>query len=101
MSLPLLTHLTKLRFYACKLAYGNQGKISYSKIRYNNCWINGINFNKYHLYFRKSILNDVVKYANFTNDRFLECHTRMQKAVDTIRPEEEYKDFIGRHKCVP
>ncbi|XP_058810715.1 tyrosine-protein kinase Fer isoform X2 [Phymastichus coffea] len=46
----------------------------------------------------KGLLQDIVKYADFTNEKFLEIHARMQKAVDTVRPAEEYKDFIGKHK---
>ena len=48
--------------------------------------------------YRKGIMQDIVKYADFTNEKFLEIHTRMQKAVDTIKPVEEYKDFIGKHR---
>lgn len=47
---------------------------------------------------RKGILHDIVKYSDFTTDKFLEIHARMQKAVDTVKPIEEYRDFIGKHK---
>lgn len=43
-------------------------------------------------------MQDVVKYTDFTNGKFTEIHTRMQKAVDTIKPIEEYRDFIGKHR---
>ncbi|XP_014602817.1 PREDICTED: tyrosine-protein kinase Fps85D isoform X2 [Polistes canadensis] len=46
----------------------------------------------------KEILHDIVKYSDFTTDKFLEIHSRMQKAVDTVKPIEEYRDFIGKHK---
>ncbi|XP_043676986.1 tyrosine-protein kinase Fer isoform X2 [Vespula pensylvanica] len=46
----------------------------------------------------KGILHDIVKYSDFTTDKFLEIHARMQKAVDTVKPIEEYRDFIGKHK---
>ncbi|XP_015182781.1 PREDICTED: tyrosine-protein kinase Fps85D isoform X2 [Polistes dominula] len=46
----------------------------------------------------KDILHDIVKYSDFTTDKFLEIHSRMQKAVDTVKPIEEYRDFIGKHK---
>ncbi|XP_015590030.1 tyrosine-protein kinase Fer isoform X2 [Cephus cinctus] len=46
----------------------------------------------------KGILQEMVKYSDFTTEKFLEIHTRMQKAVDSIKPIEEYKDFIGKHR---
>ncbi|KAI4502795.1 hypothetical protein M0802_001839 [Mischocyttarus mexicanus] len=46
----------------------------------------------------KDILHDIVKYSDFTTVKFLEIHARMQKAVDTVNPIEEYRDFIGKHK---
>ncbi|XP_046830563.1 tyrosine-protein kinase Fer isoform X2 [Vespa crabro] len=46
----------------------------------------------------KGILHDIVKYSDFTTDKFLEIHARMQNAVDTVKPIEEYRDFIGKHK---
>ncbi|XP_012286395.1 tyrosine-protein kinase Fer isoform X1 [Orussus abietinus] len=49
----------------------------------------------------KSILQEIVKYSNFTAEKFLEIHTRMQKAVDTIKPVDEYRDFIGKHRTRP
>ncbi|XP_008203475.1 tyrosine-protein kinase Fer isoform X2 [Nasonia vitripennis] len=49
----------------------------------------------------KGIMQDVVKYTDFTNGKFQEIHTRMQKAVDTIKPIEEYRDFIGKHRTRP
>ncbi|KAG7213771.1 hypothetical protein KM043_002993 [Ampulex compressa] len=49
----------------------------------------------------KAILQDIVKYSDFTTDKFLEIHTRMQKAVDTVKPIEEYRDFIGKHRTRP
>ncbi|XP_046737131.1 tyrosine-protein kinase Fer isoform X4 [Diprion similis] len=49
----------------------------------------------------KSILQDIVKYSDFTTEKFLEIHTRMEKAVDTIKPIDEYKDFIGKHRTRP
>ncbi|KAK2582534.1 hypothetical protein KPH14_004827 [Odynerus spinipes] len=49
----------------------------------------------------KGILHDIVKYSDFTTDKFLEIHARMQKAVDTVKPIEEYRDFIGKHKTRP
>ncbi|XP_051156812.1 tyrosine-protein kinase Fer isoform X1 [Leptopilina boulardi] len=49
----------------------------------------------------KIIMQDVVKYSDFTTDKFLDIHTRMRKAVDTIKPIEEYKDFVGKHRTRP
>ncbi|XP_043474605.1 tyrosine-protein kinase Fer [Leptopilina heterotoma] len=49
----------------------------------------------------KIIMQDVVKYSDFTTDKFLEIHTRMRKAIDTIKPIEEYKDFVGKHRTRP
>ena len=43
-------------------------------------------------------MQDIVKYSDFTNEKFLEIHTRMQKAVDAIKPVEEYRDFITKHR---
>lgn len=39
-----------------------------------------------------------MKYSDFTTDKFQEIHRRMQKAVDSVKPIEEYKDFIGKHR---
>ncbi|XP_066594620.1 tyrosine-protein kinase Fer isoform X1 [Prorops nasuta] len=49
----------------------------------------------------KGILQDIVKYSDFTTDKFQEIHTRMQKAVDTVKPIEEYREFIGKHRTRP
>ncbi|XP_067209784.1 tyrosine-protein kinase Fer isoform X2 [Linepithema humile] len=49
----------------------------------------------------KGILQDIVKYSDFTTEKFLEIHVRVQKAVDSIKPIEEYRDFIGKHKTRP
>ncbi|KAJ8675221.1 hypothetical protein QAD02_011007 [Eretmocerus hayati] len=49
----------------------------------------------------KGILQDIVKYSDFTNEKFQEIHSRMKKAVETVKPIEEYKDFIGKHKTRP
>ena len=43
-------------------------------------------------------MQDIVKYSDFTTEKFLEVHTRMRKAVDTIKPIDEYKDFVGKHR---
>lgn len=49
---------------------------------------------------RKGILQDIVKYSDFTTEKFLEIHVRMQKAVDSVKPIEEYRDFIGKHRYI-
>ncbi|XP_048512678.1 tyrosine-protein kinase Fer isoform X4 [Athalia rosae] len=49
----------------------------------------------------KNILQDIVKYSDFTTEKFLEIHTRMEKAVEAIKPIDEYKDFIGKHRTRP
>ncbi|CAB0038186.1 unnamed protein product [Trichogramma brassicae] len=49
----------------------------------------------------KNIMQDFVKYADFTNEKFLDVHNRMQNAVDNIKPADEYKDFIGKHRSRP
>ncbi|XP_015430678.1 PREDICTED: tyrosine-protein kinase Fps85D isoform X1 [Dufourea novaeangliae] len=49
----------------------------------------------------KAILQDIVKYSDFTTDKFQEMHLRMQKAVDLVKPVEEYRDFIGKHRTRP
>ncbi|XP_054003583.1 tyrosine-protein kinase Fer isoform X2 [Hylaeus anthracinus] len=49
----------------------------------------------------KAILQDIVKYSDFTTDKFQEIHVRMQKAVDFVKPVEEYRDFIGKHRTQP
>lgn len=49
---------------------------------------------------RKGILQDIVKYTDFTTEKFLEIHMKVLKAVDSIKPIEEYKDFIGKHKYI-
>ncbi|XP_033224722.1 tyrosine-protein kinase Fer isoform X3 [Belonocnema kinseyi] len=46
-------------------------------------------------------MQDIVKYSDFTTEKFLEIHTRMRKVVDTIKPIEEYKDFVGKHRTRP
>jgi len=51
-------------------------------------------------FFRKGILQDIVKYTDFTTEKFLEIHVRVLKAVDSIKPIEEYRDFIGKHKYI-
>ncbi|XP_077276596.1 tyrosine-protein kinase Fer isoform X3 [Temnothorax americanus] len=48
----------------------------------------------------KGILQDIVKYTDFTTEKFLEIHERVLKAVDNIKPIEEYRDFIGKHKYI-
>ncbi|KAK0182862.1 hypothetical protein PV327_000951 [Microctonus hyperodae] len=49
----------------------------------------------------KRILQDTVKYSDFTTEKFLEIHARMRAAVDSIKPLEEYKDFITKHRTRP
>ncbi|XP_017877992.1 tyrosine-protein kinase Fer isoform X2 [Ceratina calcarata] len=49
----------------------------------------------------KTILQDIVKYSDFTTDQFQEIHQRMQKAVDCVKPVDEYRDFIGKHRTRP
>ncbi|XP_070168523.1 tyrosine-protein kinase Fer isoform X2 [Polyergus mexicanus] len=49
----------------------------------------------------KGVLQDIVKYSDFTTEKFLEIHVRVQKIVDSIKPIEEYRDFIGKHKTRP
>ncbi|XP_053979193.1 tyrosine-protein kinase Fer isoform X2 [Hylaeus volcanicus] len=49
----------------------------------------------------KAILQDIVKYSDFTTDKFQEIHVRMQKAVDFVKPVDEYRDFIGKHRTQP
>ncbi|KAK0164752.1 hypothetical protein PV328_003335 [Microctonus aethiopoides] len=49
----------------------------------------------------KRILQDTVKYSDFTTEKFLEIHARMRAAVDAIKPLEEYKDFIAKHRTRP
>lgn len=51
-------------------------------------------------FFRKGVLQDIVKYSDFTTEKFLDIHVRVQKIVDSIKPIEEYKDFIGKHKYI-
>ncbi|XP_014208702.1 tyrosine-protein kinase Fer isoform X2 [Copidosoma floridanum] len=49
----------------------------------------------------KGILQEIVKYTDFTNEKFLEIYARMKKAVDVVKPIDEYKDFIGKHRTRP
>ncbi|XP_011864421.1 PREDICTED: tyrosine-protein kinase Fps85D isoform X4 [Vollenhovia emeryi] len=49
----------------------------------------------------KGILQDIVKYTDLTTEKFVEIHVRVLKAVDNIKPIEEYRDFIGKHKTRP
>ncbi|XP_029679091.1 tyrosine-protein kinase Fer-like isoform X2 [Formica exsecta] len=49
----------------------------------------------------KGVLQDIVRYSDFTTEKFLEIHVRVQKIVDSIKPIEEYRDFIGKHKTRP
>ena len=49
----------------------------------------------------KAILQDMVKYSDFTTDKFQEVHLRMQEAVDSVKPVEEYRDFVGKHRTRP
>ncbi|XP_014487740.1 PREDICTED: tyrosine-protein kinase Fps85D isoform X2 [Dinoponera quadriceps] len=49
----------------------------------------------------KGILQDIVKYSDFTTEKFLEIHVRMQKAIDSVKPIEEYRDFIEKHRTRP
>ncbi|XP_076672731.1 tyrosine-protein kinase Fer isoform X3 [Andrena cerasifolii] len=49
----------------------------------------------------KTILQDMVKYSDFTTDKFQEVHLRMQEAVDSVKPVEEYRDFVGKHRTRP
>ena len=70
------------------------------KVKINNDYsINDIhciaNIKTLFLHDRKTILQDIVKYSDFTTDKFQEIHRRMQKAVDSVKPVEEYRDFIG------
>lgn len=41
-----------------------------------------------------------MKYSDFTTEKFLEIHVRMQKAIDSVKPIEEYRDFIGKHRYI-
>lgn len=52
------------------------------------------------LFYRKAIMQDMVKCSNFTTEKFLELYTRMQKAIETIKPIDEYRDFIGKNKYI-
>ncbi|XP_031845294.1 tyrosine-protein kinase Fer isoform X5 [Nomia melanderi] len=47
----------------------------------------------------KSILQDVVRYSDFTTEKFQETHLRMQKAVDSVKPAEECRDFMAEHRA--
>ncbi|XP_011251363.2 tyrosine-protein kinase Fer isoform X2 [Camponotus floridanus] len=49
----------------------------------------------------RGILQDIVKYSDFSTEKFLDIHVRVQKIVDSIKPIEEYRDFIGKHKTRP
>ncbi|XP_057337459.1 tyrosine-protein kinase Fer isoform X2 [Microplitis mediator] len=49
----------------------------------------------------KRILQNTVKYSDFTSEKFQEIHARVQAAVDSIKPLEEYKDFIGKYRTRP
>ncbi|XP_034933840.1 tyrosine-protein kinase Fer isoform X2 [Chelonus insularis] len=49
----------------------------------------------------KRILQDTVKYSDFTSEKFLEIHAQVKAAVDSIKPLEEYKEFIGKHRTRP
>ncbi|CAL7934747.1 unnamed protein product [Xylocopa violacea] len=49
----------------------------------------------------KTILQDIVKYSDLTTDKFVEVHKQMQKAVDSVKPVEEYRDFIAKHRTRP
>lgn len=55
---------------------------------------------KFPRFSRKGILQDIVKYTDFTTEKFLEIHVRVLKAVDNVKPIEEYRDFIGKHKYI-
>lgn len=72
------------------------------KVNINDCYNNNIhyitNIKTCSLHDRKTILQDIVKYSDFTTDKFQEIHRRMQKAVDCVKPVEEYRDFIGKHR---
>lgn len=75
------------------------------KVNINDCYNNNIhyitNIKTCSLHDRKTILQDIVKYSDFTTDKFQEIHRRMQKAVDCVKPVEEYRDFIGKHRTRP
>lgn len=51
-------------------------------------------------FFRKGVLQDIVKYSDFSTEKFLDIRVRVQKIVDSIKPIEEYRDFIGKHKYI-
>lgn len=57
-------------------------------------------YNIFSRFCRKGILQDIVKYTDFTTEKFLEIHVKVLKAVDNIKPIEEYRDFIGKHKYI-
>lgn len=40
----------------------------------------------------------MVKYSDFTSEKFMEIQARMKKAVDNVKPIEECKEFMSKLK---
>ncbi|KAJ2947392.1 hypothetical protein O0L34_g17162 [Tuta absoluta] len=49
----------------------------------------------------KGILMEVVQKCDFGTDKFKEIQTKMESAVQNLKPQEEYKEFIEKYKSPP
>lgn len=49
----------------------------------------------------RSVLQELAKYSNLSDERFREIQNRMTSCAEQVRPSEEYKDFTEKHKTCP
>lgn len=54
-------------------------------------------FNKY-LINRKGILLEMVQRSDFGTEKFKEIQNKMDNAVQNLKPQEEYKEFVEKYK---
>lgn len=52
-------------------------------------------------FFRRNILQDAAQCGDITSDKFRDIQKRIELAIQTVNPAEEYREFIEKHKSSP
>lgn len=47
---------------------------------------------------RKGILLEMVQRSDFGTEKFKEIQNKMDNAVQNLKPQEEYKEFVEKYK---
>ncbi|XP_037947180.1 tyrosine-protein kinase Fer isoform X6 [Teleopsis dalmanni] len=49
----------------------------------------------------KNILQETIQHSDFTSDKFKEIQNRIDNVINSINPNEEYREFTEKHKTSP